>query len=311
MLTPTPYESTPRPAEVAFHDAAANERQAGDAGGWMVALDVDGTLTHDGRRDVPEQTARAVAAARTAGHKVVLATGRSLVGVLPIAGKLDLAGWVVASNGAVTARLDPAAPGGYTLAARDVQALDVGPVLTAALTARLHSLQVAVEEIGWGYHVTSEFEPGLLSGQQDVVLAGELMELASPRVVLRALGVSALVGPLRAVGLTVTPVDASWLDVTPGGVSKATALETVRTRLGIPTQRTIAVGDGANDIEALVWAARGVAMGHASQAVREAADEITGTITERGVIAVLESLPAPRSLSTGELATEPITVGPA
>jgi len=38
-----------------------------------------------------------------------------------------------------------------------------------------------------------------------------------------------------------------------------------------------AVGDGGNDVQMLRWAARGVAMGHASDAVRASADEVTGT----------------------------------
>lgn len=80
----------------------------------MIALDIDGTLTEVGRSDVPEPTARAVAAARDAGHHIVLATGRSLVAVLPIIRSLNLtSGWMVASNGAVVARLAPDAPGGY------------------------------------------------------------------------------------------------------------------------------------------------------------------------------------------------------
>jgi hydroxymethylpyrimidine pyrophosphatase-like HAD family hydrolase len=40
----------------------------------------------------------------------------------------------------------------------------------------------------------------------------------------------------------------------------------------------------------LEWAARGVAMGHASDPVRLAADEVTGTIDDDGVVAVLRSL---------------------
>ena len=69
----------------------------------------------------------------------------------------------------------------------------------------------------------------------------------------------------------------AWLDLTPGGVSKASALEEVRQHLGVQPHATVAVGDGCNDVQMLRWAARGVAMGHASEAVRAAADEVTGT----------------------------------
>jgi hydroxymethylpyrimidine pyrophosphatase-like HAD family hydrolase len=55
-------------------------------------------------------------------------------------------------------------------------------------------------------------------------------------------------------------------------------------------RRTIAVGDGVNDIEMLTWAHRGVSMGHAPAEVRDAANEVTGTLAQDGAAAVLRSL---------------------
>jgi hypothetical protein len=118
-------------------------------------------------------------------------------------------------------------------------------------------------------------------------------ELRSPRVALRAAGVHALIEPLRRAGLTVNSARPDWIDVTPGGVSKASALENLRDRLGIAPEYTVAVGDGLNDLEMLAWAARGVAMGHAPQAVRDTADEVTGTLEDAGVIDVLHTLEPP------------------
>ena len=46
----------------------------------------------------------------------------------------------------------------------------------------------------------------------------------------------------------------AWLDISPDGVSKATAMERVRHALGIPRSRVVAVGDGRNDLELLQWA---------------------------------------------------------
>ena len=55
----------------------------------------------------------------------------------------------------------------------------------------------------------------------------------------------------------------------------------------------MAVGDGRNDIEMFEWAARSgraVAMGQAPDEVKSAATEVTGTIDEDGLVAVLASL---------------------
>jgi hypothetical protein len=50
----------------------------------------------------------------------------------------------------------------------------------------------------------------------------------------------------------------------------------------------------------LEWAGRGVSMGHAPAAVRELADEVTGSISEQGVVPVLRSL-VPAAATATEL----------
>lgn len=253
----------------------------------MVALDIDGTLL-GADMTVPAVTIGAVKDARRSGHHVVLASGRSLVGVLPIARQLGIdQGWVVASNGAVTARVGRALPGGYRL--EKVHSFDVEPVVRQARAA-LPGVQVGVEEIGWGYRVNRLFKPGLVNGLQRRVSDEELWSLPASRVILRADGVGALIEPLRALGVTPTPAGPDWIDVTPRRLSKATALERVREHIGVDRTQTVAVGDGVNDLEMLAWAARGVAMGHAPAAVLDAAGEVTGTVEEHGVVAVLRTL---------------------
>lgn len=64
----------------------------------LVALDIDGTLM-DSERRIPAGTVETLDLVRAAGHEVVLATGRSLAGLLPIATRLGLTtGWAVCSN---------------------------------------------------------------------------------------------------------------------------------------------------------------------------------------------------------------------
>ena len=85
----------------------------------------------------------------------------------------------------------------------------------------------------------------------------------------------------------------AWLDISPHGVNKATAMERVRLELGIPRERVMAVADGRNDIDLLRWASetgRGVAMGHAPADVIMAASELTGTVHEDGLAQVLATL---------------------
>jgi hypothetical protein len=158
-------------------------------------------------------------------------------------------------------------------------------------------VDVAVEEVGWGWRVNCEFGPGLLNGPQKLTPLEELLAGQASRVALHANQVAGHTDALRHLGVTVTPAGHNWLDVTAPGTSKATALEQIRCLLGVAPEHTVAVGDGFNDIDMLGWAARGVAMGHASDAVREIADETTGTIADNGAVPVLLSLvPAPARL---------------
>ncbi|WP_419702873.1 HAD family hydrolase [Promicromonospora sp. NFX87] len=256
-------------------------------GAALIALDIDGTLLKD-RGTVPEETVAAVADVRQSGHHVVLASGRSLAGVLPVARQLGIdMGWVVASNGAVVARLDAGQPGGYEL--DTVHTFDVEPVIRRA-RALVPAVQVGVEEIGWGYRVTRPFEPSSVNGEQREVPDAELWDVPATRAILRGDGVARLVEPLRSLGVTPVPAASDWVDVTPRDLSKATGLERIREQVGADSARTVAVGDGVNDLEMIVWAARGVAMGHSPAVLRDAADEVTGTIDEHGVVPVLRSV---------------------
>ncbi|WP_369370566.1 HAD family hydrolase [Promicromonospora sp. Populi] len=253
----------------------------------LVALDIDGTLLVTGQR-VPEPTVLAVQLVRSRKHHVVLASGRSLTGILPVARELGITdGWVVASNGAVTARLCPSCTNGYTL--EGVLTFDVGPVAQMALS-RFPDVQIGVEEIGIGYRVNRPFEPHEVNGAQRVVGVEGLGELPASRAILRGPDVLDLLDPLRRHGVTATQAGPDWIDVTPRHLSKATSLENVRAALGVPRNNTLAVGDGLNDIEMLGWAARAVAMGHAPDEVKAVANETVGDISQHGVIQALKTL---------------------
>jgi hydroxymethylpyrimidine pyrophosphatase-like HAD family hydrolase len=256
----------------------------------LAALDIDGTLAQPGTTQIAPTVKAAVARFRADGHRVVLASGRSLVGVLPIAVALGLTDeWVIASNGAVTARLDSRVPCGYEL--EEVRNFDPGPVVRLA-RAMFPGVRVGAERVGWGYDVTHLFPTGQLNGAQQIVSADSLGEWSTTRLVLRGPGVDRLVGPVRATGLTALLTEPGWVDVTAPGLSKATALEKVRANLGVDPLRTLAIGDGENDLEMLRWASRGVAMGHASAVVRAAADEVTGTLDEHGAASALGAISA-------------------
>ncbi|QTE31219.1 HAD family phosphatase [Pengzhenrongella sicca] len=258
----------------------------------LVALDIDGTLvTYD---EVMSADIRAaVAALLDAGVHVVLATGRSVHATMPIAHELGItSGWAVSSNGSVTVRLDPGTALGYEIVDRIT--FDPGPALRL-MHAELPEAHFAVEQVGTGFRVNKPFPDGELSGVLDVVDLEDLWSDHVTRLVVRSPGHTSeqfheLVHRMGLDDVSYSVGWTAWMDIAPHGVTKASALEVVRRRLGVEPARTVAIGDGSNDLQMIDWAARGVAMGHAPLAVREVADEVTGTIDDDGAVAVLRSL---------------------
>jgi hydroxymethylpyrimidine pyrophosphatase-like HAD family hydrolase len=272
-------------------------RSSPDSQEWapkLVALDIDGTiLDHDNH--LTERVRAAVRSVADLGVHVVIATGRSLDETLPVLDRLDLtSGWAVCSNGSVTLRLDPGLPDGYETT--DIVTFDPRPVLTL-LRTHLPTALYALESGNGGFLLTAPFPPGELDGTNTRVASSfeELMAEPACRVVVRSpehtsddfLALTArlgLHGVNYAVGWT------AWLDLAPDGISKASALELIRGRLGVGSTQTLAVGDGRNDLEMFAWAGRSVAMGNATDDVKAGADAVTGTVADDGLAEVLEAL---------------------
>jgi hydroxymethylpyrimidine pyrophosphatase-like HAD family hydrolase len=260
----------------------------------LVALDVDGTII-DYDEAMSERVRSAVQDVARAGHQVVVATGRSLHATLSVLDRLGLVeGWVVCSNGGLTLRLDPTTAKGYEIVT--AVTFDPSPALRV-LHEFLPTARYAVEDVGVGFRITAPFPDGELAGELRIVDFDDLLAEPAVRVIvrspehtpedfLRIVEEVGLHGVSYAVGWT------AWLDLAPDGVSKASALEPVRAALGIDRSRTLAVGDGRNDVEMLQWAARSVAMGQAGPELLEVATEVTGRVEEDGLAQVLEPLAA-------------------
>ncbi|HEY9494296.1 MAG TPA: HAD hydrolase family protein [Intrasporangium sp.] len=257
----------------------------------MLALDLDGTtLNHMG--ELSDGVRDAIAALPNEVI-VVVATGRSIIATTPILAALGIQeGLAVCANGAVTIDLNPAAPSGYAIA--ETVTFDPRPVLEQ-LRVALPTARIAVEELGVGFKVSEHFPEGELMGETRVVDWEELVANPVTRVTLRQPEATAeefgeMVERAGLHGVSYAVGWSAWLDINPEGVSKASALELVRRRIGVEPIHTLAVGDQRNDLEMLHWAAWGVAMDNAPDEVKAIADEVTGHVDEDGLVPILEAL---------------------
>lgn len=84
--------------------------------------------------------------------------------------------------------------------------------------------------------------------------------------------------------------EAAWIDITNYGIHKGVTVQRLQEILGSSKEETVAFGDGFNDFELLENAGLSFAMGNAFAEVKEAADFVTKTNDEDGVLFTLEKL---------------------
>lgn len=276
-------------------DPAVNPSATNSAARLLVALDIDGTLVHEDG-SAGDAVQREVARLMSAGHEVMLATGRSVASTLPVLDQFSLTPeYVVCSNGAITLKRDADAPDGYRR--EFVETFDPASVLNT-ISAHLSDARYAVEDETGFSRYTHAFPDAALGLASQKVEFDSLIGMRATRVVVVSPdhAVEDFLKIVERMGLHRVSYSigwTAWLDIAPDGVNKATALERVRLALDIPLDRVVAVGDGRNDVEMLQWAAqrgRGVAMGQAPSDVIAVANAVTSPVSEDGLAALLAQL---------------------
>jgi Cof subfamily protein (haloacid dehalogenase superfamily) len=260
---------------------------------WLIGLDIDGTLVHDDGYLSPE-VAKEVKRVKDLGHEVIIATGRAAANAVPVVRELGFEqGFVVSSNGAVTVELDIDHPKGFQMT--DVVTFDPAEVLTQ-LIEHLPEAHFAVEDVDGSYRFHRPFPTYALGDQNFETPLDQLMHHPVSRVVVLSPqhDVDEFLGLISKIGLASVSYAigyTAWLDISPKGVSKASALEVQRQRLGIVNHQVLVMGDGRNDIEMFEWAKTSgglaFAMGQAPEEVQLAATNVTSSVSDDGVARVL------------------------
>lgn len=262
----------------------------------LIAIDVDGTLV-DERLVVSEQDKMAIAASCAAGNVVCLASGRLFAASLPIARQLDLHGPIIVLQGAA----------GYEIGT--FRALFCTPLAQATalhaydeMRARNFHVQLyygdrlyldALNEEARYYLALSRVEPVMVPDLRELLThppgqTGPLKILAvgRPEQVLASIPpLSTALGPAANVFRSLP----RFLEVTDPQANKGEALRQVAQVLGIPMAWTAAIGDSDNDVPMLKAAARSFAVAGATQAAKNAAQDIVSSLGS-GVAQALQAL---------------------
>ncbi len=256
----------------------------------LICIDVDGTLVGSSGVVHPDVWAGADRA-RAAGIHLALCSGRPAFGVSRgYAERLDPHGWHIFQNGASVVHLPSAKSmstslANQTLAMLVARARETGRVLELysdtdyvverpAESARQHARLLGVPFLPRPF----ESLPGPIVRAQWLLSRAE-MEVVSgePHPGLEVNSSTSLVIP-RTV----------FVNLTPTGVDKASAVRAVAAAYGIALDQVMMVGDGQNDIAVMRAVGFPIAMGNAEQEVREVARHVVGHVDEGGLLQALE-----------------------
>ena len=262
----------------------------------LVAADLDGTLLAP---DLVfgDDAAPAIAALRAAGVTFVICTGRMFCSVRRAAARLGLtAGLVICYQGGMVADL----ASGERLAHRTIDGAVAAEVVRTARRLGRHlnayiDDRLYVDQLDdWARGYAEYAEVGV--NQVDDLVA-TVVERPPTKLVL-------VTGPADAKAilpglqrrwrdrLYVTRSQPEYIEFVDAAVSKSSALQWLCDTRGLRRDRTVACGDGMNDVDMLRWAGVGVAVAEADPEVRAAADLVVPRADLPALFRTLASAPA-------------------
>ncbi|MBQ9460396.1 MAG: HAD family phosphatase [Clostridia bacterium] len=255
----------------------------------IIALDIDGTLTNS-RKNISARTKNKLIAFQKHGGKVVLASGRPTQGIMPYSAALRLnefGGYIMPFNGGCIINCKTGEqlyrnylPHSYIPEiCRIIKDYPVG-INTYKGKRIICGLQLnKYSELEARINFTPiEFDPDFVGNMTEDVpkclLSGDPAVISELEVILSERFGSEL-GIFKS--------EPFFLEIVPKAVDKAQSLDRLLKALDIPTDESIAFGDGFNDITMIRYAGLGVAMNNASDTVKSAADYVTTSNDEDGI----------------------------
>lgn len=255
----------------------------------LVCIDVDGTLV-GAASSVHPSVWHAVARARAAGIRLAICSGRPAFGITRgYAERLDADGWHIFQNGSSVVHL----ASGRSLSARVAPETVDMLVRRARATGRILELYDDAT-----YVVEADVERARTHARLLGVpfAARPLESLRGPIVRAQwllsheeAAAVVAEPHPGLLVSPSLSPAmpDTQFVNLTPTGVDKSSAVRAVAGEYGIPLEEVMFVGDGQNDATAMRIVGCAVAMANAEPEAIAAARRTVSHVDEGGLAEAL------------------------
>ena len=252
-----------------------------------VFFDIDGTLVSFKTHQVPESTKQAIRELRANGVKVFVATGRmlSMLGVLQ---DIEFDGYIT-YNGGCCVESDKTEIFSHPIPVEQLKALeeylkkDHFPVSYMCKEA-MYVNELAPIVLDVANHVN--VEPPIVMDPSEIIKnpVYQLCIYLEDDEKLKYVLDNVLTDCISNRWI-------SWFaDVNVKGVTKQLGIDKILEHFGLPLETSMSFGDAGNDIPMIKHAAIGVAMGNASDQVKELADYVTDTVDDDGVYKALKEL---------------------
>jgi Cof subfamily protein (haloacid dehalogenase superfamily) len=258
----------------------------------LVAIDLDGTLLNS-QKDLPAGAVAIFSAARRAGVRLSIITGRNVCSVNELAKILHFNGPHVSSGGSLIS-----GNGGRPVYARhSLSRVEMQQIVRVCrrfnLTVYLHGSERILVEYSDGNIPVFKvpFYPCPPQPRQDILANLHFKPLkvtiyGAPDTLEKAWAELAQCPS----GFNMTTAGEDDIEITPRGVNKGSALREIAAITGIPLQHMMVIGDSPNDLPMFEEAGLAVAVANALPEVKQAANQIAPSNDEAGVLWAIQNL---------------------
>lgn len=265
----------------------------------VLVLDIDGTLTNS-NKEITADTKAGILRIMERGHKVILASGRPTPGMKKFAEELELEKY-----------------GGYLLS------FNGGKIINCKTGEIVFQKTLPASVLDGLYHYAVKHDMGIITYMGEKIILGnrmdEYIELESRINGMKIkktdnftaykeynLNKCLMTAPAQKAEKCVEELNSLYgdilsiyrsepffIEIMPKNVDKATSLDRMLSTVGLTRENTICCGDGFNDMSMIAYAGVGVAMANAQEPVKQAADFITDSNDEDGIVKVIDTFIIP------------------
>jgi hypothetical protein len=258
----------------------------------LVAFDLDGTFMNS-HKELPDGAADVFAAARRAGVRLSITTGRNVCSIIALSKILPVTGPHASSGGSLVSGNSGRPVYARHDLSRDVTWQVVEICRRWNLTIFFHgSSRIRVENPGiYLSQAELPYYPSHPQHCQDIMADLHFKPLKI--TIYGAIdGMEKAQAELEqySAGFNMTTAGEDDIEITPLGVNKGSALREIADVTGIPLKHFMVIGDSPNDLPMFEEAGLAVAVENAMPEVKQAADKIVPSNNEGGVLWAIQHL---------------------